>query len=336
MNVGYFGVGALLLVIAVLDILWTTVWVEGGAGPVTRRTMAWTWKSLRRVASRNSKLLTLSGPFVLVLTLATWILLLWIGWTFLFASADGTIVDTVDSRRVSWSELLYFTGYTVFTLGIGDFVPRGGFWQIVTAVASASGLLFVTLIVTYVLSVLGAVTQKRTFASTVSALGTSSTEILERSWDGETFRGLDIYLESVVSQLDTLTSNHLAYPVLHYFYSRHPEQASPISIAVLDDALTLLASGVAERDRPAELILTAPRESVHRYIDTIESGYVEPAERPPPTPDLIELREAGIPTVSDEQFSEAMAELDDRRRGLLGIVESDAREWPTRSDEQGD
>lgn len=336
MNVGYFGVGTLLLVIGILDILWTTVWVEGGAGPITSRTMAWTWKSLRRVTSRDSKLLTLSGPLVLVLTLVTWILLLWIGWTFLFASADRAIIDTVDSRPVSWSELLYFTGYTVFTLGIGDFVPQGGLWQIATAVASASGLLFITLSVTYVLSVLGAVTQKHAFASAVSGLGTSSTEILERSWDGETFQGLDISLDAVANQLDTLTSNHLAYPVLHYFYTRDPERAPTINIAVLDDALTLLASGVTESDRPAKIILTASRESVHRYIDTIESAYVESATRSPPSPDITGLREAGIPTVSDEQFSEDIAKLDDRRRVLLGIIESDAREWPTRSDEQDD
>lgn len=332
MNVGYLGVGATLLAVAVVDILWTTIWVEGGAGPFTSRSMSYTWRFLRRVASRNSRLLTLSGPIILMLTLTTWILLLWIGWTFMFASVDGTIFDTVDGRPVSWSDYFYFTGYTVFTLGIGDFVPRGGLWQIATVVASASGLLFVTLAVTYVLSVLGAVTQKRAFAGGVSGLGTSSVEILEHSWDGNSFRGLELSLSSVGDQLDTLTSNHKAYPVLHYFYTAQPEQAPTTSVAVLDDALTLLTAGVAEEAQPSELILAETRASVGRYLETLSTAYVEPADRTPPPPEIADLREISIPTVSDEQFRTSVSNLDKRRRILLGLVESDEREWPGGSD----
>ena len=82
----------------------------------------------------------------------------------IFASADSALVDTVSSRRISWPVPLYFTGYTIFTLGNGDFTPTGAFWQLATVLATASGVLFVTSSVTYVLSVLGAVTQKRSWS----------------------------------------------------------------------------------------------------------------------------------------------------------------------------
>ena len=214
MNVLYLGLGVLFLVVVIVDLLWTTLWVEGGAGPLTARLMAWTWKLMRRTGRRNSRLFTLSGPVILILSLGVWIVLLWAGWALLFASAENALMDTVNARQISWSELVYYTGYTIFTLGNGDFIPRDSLWQIVTPLASASGMLFITLSVTYILSVLGAVTQKRAFANNVSGLGTQSTEILRTSWDGEAFQGLEVPLNMVASQLNALTANHKAYPIL--------------------------------------------------------------------------------------------------------------------------
>jgi hypothetical protein len=329
MNVAFLAAGTVLLVLVVVDVLWTTVWVAGGAGPLTSRAMSATWRLLRSAGSRHSKLLTLSGPVVLVTTLTAWILLLWVGWTLVFASAERAVVSTASGRPVTWVDRVYFTGYTVFTLGIGDFVPRGGPWQVATVVASATGLLFVTLAVTYVLSVLGAVTQKRAFASSVSGLGASGVEILERSWDGDCFRGVEVPLVSLADQLTTLTSNHKAYPVLHYFYSEHPSRAPTTSIVVLDDALTLLAFGVAEAARPNELILAQARSSIQQYLDTLESAYVQPAARTPPPPDLATLRATEVPTVTDAAFEDSVSALEERRRLLLGLVSSDEREWPT-------
>lgn len=47
-----------------------------------------------------------------------------------------------------------------------------------TTLSTVSGMLFITLSVTYLLNVLNAVTQKRSFASGVSGLGKHGTEIL--------------------------------------------------------------------------------------------------------------------------------------------------------------
>jgi len=53
-------------------------------------------------------------------------------------------------------------------MGNSDFTPTDGTWQIATSLTTASGMLFVTMGVSYVLSVLGAVVDKRSFASTVN------------------------------------------------------------------------------------------------------------------------------------------------------------------------
>lgn len=333
MNTGYFVLGAILLIAVTVDLLWTTLWVTKGAGPITSLLMKWLWRLLRRSANRNSQFLTLIGPLVLSLGILVWILLLWGGWTLIFASAETALIDTLNRGPISWSDRIYFTGFTVFTLGIGDFVPREGFWQLLSILATASGLVFITLAITYILSVLGAVTQKRSFASNVNGLGTTSEEILRVSWDGNEFQGLDLPLNTFTTQLNTLTINHNAYPILHYFYTQEADQAPTTSIAVLDEALTLLRFGVPEQDQPAKVIVKSARDSIHDYLELLHQSHVERADRTPPSPNLDSLRERGVPTVSDDEFNASLDELSERRRTLLGLLKSDVRQWPSQDEE---
>lgn len=324
----YLVVGVIFLLSAVVDILWTTLWVEGRAGPLTSRLMSSTWKILKKVSGERPRVLSISGPLMLVLGLMMWIGLLWSGWTLLFAGGEETLIDTRNTGPISWTERFYFVGYTVFTMGNGDFTPNGGIWRIATAFTTASGMFFVTLSVTYVLNVLSAVTQKRSLASSIHGLGEQSTEIIETVWNGDSFQGLEVPLNLIAAQLDTLTANHKAYPILHYFYTPETSQAPTRNITVLDETLTLLRFGVATEHRPSKPTITQTRSSVQTYLDTLGSEFVEPASRSPPALDIEQLRERGIPTVSDGEFADSLKEVGDRRRHLLGLVESDARDWP--------
>ncbi|MDS0260952.1 potassium channel family protein [Haloarcula sp. S1CR25-12] len=328
MNYVYLGLGSLCLLLAVGDLLWTTVWVEGGAGPMTSRLMGWTWNAFRGVAGNRPRWLSVAGPVILVGSLVVWITLLWAGWTFVFAAAENALVDTRNAGPISWTERLYFVGYSVFTMGNGDFTPRDGVWQVVTALTTASGMLFVTLSVTYVLSVLDAVTQKRSLASSISGLGPRSAEILVTSWDGEEFHGLELPLNTIATQINTLTSNHKAYPILHYFYAPDTERAPATAITVFDETLTLLRFGVPEQHRPNELAIRQARTSVGSYLDTVDTTFVEPADEPPPMPAISAVRDGGVPTVGVEEFRDALPAVDDRRRQLSGLLQSDERRWP--------
>lgn len=61
MNLTIFTLGVLLLTIAIVDLVWTTLWVEGGAGPLTSRLMSWSWRILRKMLDQNSQWLSLKG-----------------------------------------------------------------------------------------------------------------------------------------------------------------------------------------------------------------------------------------------------------------------------------
>ena len=230
-------------------------------------------------------------------------------------------------------ERFYFVGYSLFTMGNGDFTPKDGIWQIVTSLTTASGMLFVTLIVSYVISVLEAVTQKRAFASNVSGLGQRGETIVRSAWNGETFDGLELPLNSFTTEINELTTNHQAYPILHYFYTDQRKYATVLSIVALDEALTLLRFGVSEDERPSKAILENARASVGNYLQLVTSSFGHTAVEEPPAPDLDIVREAGVPTVSDEAFSQSLTEAEKRRKRLLGLVEADARAWPLSEDD---
>lgn len=328
MNVGYLLLGVALLAVAIVDLLWTTLWVEGGAGPLTARLMSSTWGFFRNFGRKRPTVRTLAGPAILTLGIGVWIAMLWLGWTFVFAAAEAPLVDTVDGGAVSWADRLYVAGYALFSLGNGDFAPTSAGGQAALVLGTASGLFFITLAVTYVLSVLDAVAQKRSLAAGIAGLGASGEAIVVTSWDGEKFDGVDHLLSTYVQQLNRLTTNHNAYPVLHYFHTHQPGEAPVTSIAALDEALTILRFGVRASARPSDAIIANARSSIGSYLETLQGSFVPTAERAPPPPELDSIREAGIPTCSDEAFAESVAAVERRRRRLLGLVESDAREWP--------
>ena len=328
MYIFYFIVGVLILTLTVVDFLWTTLWVNGGAGPVSKRVVQGTWKALKTLGRVRPRVLSISGPLTLTLTLLVWVLLLWTGWTFIFAGGETVLTDTRNNAPISWVERIYYAGYLIFTLGNGDFSPHGGFWQIMTAVATANGMLFITLGATYVLSVLSAVSQQRALADSVTGMGMTSDALVQKAWNGKDLHDIDLFLSTTSSMLNQLTAQHKAYPILHFYHSENKKKAAPVAIAILDDALSILKEGTEEQVRPNQFLVEEARSSITSYLNTLIPSIISPAAAVPPLPALKKLREAGIPAVTDEEFTEAMSAHAERRRELLGIVESDIREWP--------
>lgn len=328
MSLLYLSLGTLLIALAVVDLLWTTLWVDGSAGPLSARLTTWLWHGLRSVGGRHSRTLSLAGPLMLMASLLMWVLLLWAGWTFLFAGGEGALIDTRDQEPVTWAGRIYFVAYTMFTMGNGDFSPKDGFWQVATGLTTASGMLFVTLAVSYVLSVLGAVAQKRSFASGVTGLGMQGAAFVAQGWNGEDFRTFDLPLSTLAAQLDRLADQHNTYPILHYYHSEKEMTASAVAVAVLDEALTLLRFGVPEAYRPNRVVLAGARASVASYLRTLNSAFIKPADHVPAPPEIGRLRAHGVPTVEDADFEAALRELDARRRKLLGMVRADVWSWP--------
>ena len=322
-------VGASLIAIGIVDLLWTTLWADGGAGPLTTFLMAGTWRGLRSIGHRRSRLLSLSGPLVLSLTLVVWIVLLWAGWTLVFASGVNALNYTRGAEPVGWIGRIYFVAYTMFTMGNGDFSPASAPWRVATALANGSGMILLTLSVTYVINVIQAVVNSRSFASSVRGVGTDGETFVETGWNGQDLTEHDLPIDRFASQLGTIASQHEAYPILHYYRSADQRHSTPIAVAIFDDALTLLRFGASPEDRPNEPLLETARSSVDDYLVSVYGLPVRSANSPPPVPDLDRLMEENVSAVSKGEFEDSLEDLGERRRRLLGVVESQRWEWPS-------
>lgn len=329
MNEFYFILGIILFLLFILDIIWTLLWVEGGAGPVTSSLIKLTWKIMQKLFKNHSKLLSLAGPLTVTLTLLAWIILLWGGWTFIFAGGEPSISASTGNEEITWDKLIYFTGFTVFTLGIGDFVPVNGFWRFLTTLATASGMLAITMSATYLISVLSAVNLKRSFADSVTGLGSSGVSIVKEAWNGRDYRDADLFLNTCSSQLSTITSQHKAYPVLNYYHCSEKEKSLTMAVAILDEALTVYRFGLPKEYQPNNTTLKNARSTVQSYLEIQNTSYIKKVDKAPPVPDLTVLRNNDLPAVSDQEFNEAVLKLEDRRKMLMGIVREDTWTWPS-------
>lgn len=115
--------------------------------------------------------------------------------------------------------------------------------------------------------------------------------------------------------------------MLYYFHSIHRARAICLSVAILDEAMTILKYGVAEPTRPDISALGSARRASTAFLTTMRSAFIRPAPEAPPLPSLESLREAGNPTASDRDFVEATKHLSVRRKLLLALVHNDGWNW---------
>lgn len=145
MHVLLFLVGAVLVLFGAVDALWTTLWVDGNAGPMTRRHNSWLRRAILLVAGQRHRMLSLTGPLVLVASVLVWAITVWTGWALLFSADPRSLVDTHTGAQAGIADRIYFTGSTMFTLGSGEFTPSGSLWKVATAFAGLNGLFMLTL-----------------------------------------------------------------------------------------------------------------------------------------------------------------------------------------------
>ncbi|MFC6997405.1 potassium channel family protein [Rufibacter roseus] len=329
MNTVLLITGILLLIIALVEGLWTTIWVDGNSAPITGRLTSGVWKGMRAViSSKSHKALSLAGPFILFLTVIFWIVLLWLGWSLVFY-ADQSSIDAKDGSPPDLSDAMWYVAYCMFTIGNGDFMPKEDGWQLLSSLVGLTGMALVTLSITYVLQVVSAVVNKRAFASQVTSIGQSAEEFVLKQWNGKDFGAIELQLNSLSGQLAVLDEQHMAFPILHYYHAADYQKSQDVAITILDDALTLIEFGIKEEHQPAQTILASTRNSISTFLQTVQSAFITAAKETPEAPKLVKLTNKGLPTVPEQEFHHKLEEkLKDRRKLLLGLTQNGAWEWP--------
>lgn len=319
--------GILLVAIALVDLAWTTVGAGSGAGPLTARIASALWHAALAVHRRrpSHSFLSSAGVIVVFAVLAVWIVLALAGWSLVFAASEGAVRATDSGRAADFVERLYFTGYTVLTLGNGDFRPGHGVWQLATVAATGTGLIIVTLSITYVVPVAAAAASRRQLASYISTLGATPEEIVANGWNGSSFSDVSQHLVALTPLVLASRQQHLTYPVLHYIHSQDRESAAAPNIANLSQALHLFRHGVRPGHRPSSPVLEPLEQAVDSFLATLHGAHLRPTT-PIPAPDLDAVRATGISVVDADSYERADAGAE--RRALLGGLLANGG-WPT-------
>ena len=317
--------GPALVALVLVDALWTTV-APRGAGPVAGRIGRGVYAGAKALGGGRAPGWT--GPTALVAAFLWWVGALWLGWWLVYSADPGSIVDPKTGAAAdAWSRA-YVVGTYLTTLGLGAlWAPGSGVWGVVASAVALNGFAVVTLVVTYVLQVVGAVTGARQLAGAAHALGETPQAVVTGAWTGSGFDGLATHLANLVPMVEAHGRRHEAYPALHFFQSRERRTSAPTMLAVLDEALLLLADGVAPEARLAPAEVEPLRRVLAAYLDTLSVSFVDPADEAPEAPSLAPLATAGVPTVEAEEFERAVEDQRQRRRCLLGLVRDEGREW---------
>jgi hypothetical protein len=322
--------GAIIILADSVDLIWTTLGTHGG-GPISDTLLNGVWKLLLSLHRRRPmhRLLSYAGSVMLALIVIIWMGLLWAGCFLVFEGGRDSVVDSHTHRVATTEEKFFFSGSTLFTFGTAEYAANGPFWRFATVLTGAIGLGAVTLAITFLLQVLQSVVMKRALAVYITDVGSTPYEILNRSWTGERFNGLDGHLATITKQLHVVTEQHLAYPVLRYFHSERRRTASTVRLAGLYEMSMILEQGVAPHLRLGRISIYPLRDALAGHCDALSSMFVKPAPVPPPLPSLTFVRDLGVETVDDAAFAAAAGEEESLhiRRFFLGLLHEDGWSW---------
>ena len=320
--------GVAVVAIVMLDVTRVTLAVDHRDRMIGLRVSDYLWAVVDRVM-RGRRPVRGLGVAVEVGTVTSWFLFVWAGWSLVFLGAPDAVVSSETSQSAGGWDRVYFAGITLFTLGNGEFRPQGAGWQLAATAAVLNGLTLVTLAVTGLLEVLQAVVEKRQLASTIAALGTRPEELVLDAAQSGSWAGLEQHLVALTPRVNLLAQQHLAYPVLHFFRSDGTQEAAIApALALLDDALLILAHAFPPCTGPNRMTVKPLRTAIRHFLSTLDNYSIEAVTAPPP-PDLEPLRRQGLELVSDEEFHKAVTEEEPHRCLLHGLVHVDGWEWAT-------
>ena len=332
--------GAVVYALTMWDVLKTTLSMHGG-GPLTSRLMRGIDWAIARSHDRaphepSTGLARYSNLALTVALFVMWFTGLLVAATLMLSSETDAVTQVSEANRgPGWLNTLYFVGASLTTAGFGDFVPNGVYWQLLTMLMAASGLVVSSLGISYVVSIVTAVAAQRALARRITDLGRQPAAILGAYYRDGGFAELGAALQGLSGELITHTQRHLAYPAVHYVRADDDRDCLPAAVALLDETLTVLlyeAPTDALPDRGQLLLL---RRAITAYLESLRASFVTEVPEAPPWPDATFLyAEFGMLPEGRTRTLDAdgHGRIDLRRGLLLAAVQSQGINWERRWD----
>ncbi len=275
MHAFIFIAGLVCVFAALLDAFQTVILPRRATGRfrLTRLFYVFTWTPWSAIASRvkhprkRETALSFYGPLSLVFLIAAWAAALVFGFALMYNGLGSHFTDTLGVKADLRTDL-YVSGTTLFTLGLGDVVPRNPWTREMIILESGMGLGFVAVVIGYFPVLYGAFSRREVNISLLDARAGSpptAVELLRR----HTFQGGDAALALLLEEWERwgaeLMESHISYPLLCYFRSQHTNQSWLSALTAILDASALLIAGVqGHTPRQAQLTFAMAR---HALVD---------------------------------------------------------------------
>ena len=258
-------IGIAMLVLVLLDAFETIVLPRRVTRPFRLTTLFYrlTWRPWRLLARamppgrRRETFLSFFGPLSLLMLLATWAVSLTLGFGLLQWGMGAH--ETVTGREITtfW-DVLYMSGSTFFTLGLGDVLPKTAGAKFFTIVECALGIGFLGLIIGYLPVIYQSFSEReRTIAFLDSRAGSPPTafEVLRRAARTNNVQEVVSILQQFESWAADILESHISYPVLCMYRSQHDNQSWLSALTTILDLCALVMVGV-DGIPPAQARLT--------------------------------------------------------------------------------
>jgi hypothetical protein len=283
----------------------------------------WAWMA-RHVgnAKAREQVYSIFGPGSLLLLLVVWAMLLMSGFALIFFGMGSPFADTLGPGGGVAERLhtdFYVSGTTLFTLGIGDVLPRSLWARALIVIESGTGLGFVALVIGYVPVLYGAFSRREMPVALLDGRAGSpptSAELLRRHAFAGGQEALVVLLIEWERWSAEILESHVSYPILCYYRSQHDNQSWLAAMTAMLDSCALLISvvpGVASRQ--AQLTFAMGR---HALVDLGHVFHLEQREQ--------EWRaRGGVNRLPPENFSQLCGFMTEAGLRLCGDPESPAR-----------
>jgi hypothetical protein len=282
-------VGLLLCLSVLVDAFQTIILPRRPVGRlrITRFFTLATWIPwsflVRHLPNRKvrEQLYSIYGPGSLLLLLGVWATFLVFGFALLFFSLGSPFADTLTqpNHLGHLRTDLYVSGTTLFTLGLGDVVPRTLATRGIVIVECGTGLGLVALVIGYVPVLYNAFSHREVSVALLDGRAGSpptSAELLRR----HTFQGGQAALIVLLIEWERwsaeILESHISYPLLCYYRSQHDNQSWLSALTSVLDTCALLISVVpSEASRQAQLTFAVAR---HALVDLGHVFHLEKME----------------------------------------------------------